>query len=170
MARTKGAKDIPPRKKARILAKKNTKEYDRSEIAASEGVSLATVDKITVASVPPAVLDMSRRYQRDFETYAQANAMKAAMRVFETVDELPADKAVVVQEKNFNIAQAVKGAAGTNQNSPDELARAMFNFFVERMIRDGMEQKERELRLEKIVQHVREKYPAFEVKQLEEGN
>ena len=105
MARTKGASDIPPRKKARILAKKNTQQYTRSELAKEFNVSEITIAKLNQNSVTPEVRKMAEKYQRDFITYAEAIAMKAQIQTFERLDELSADRAILVAEKNFNLAQ-----------------------------------------------------------------
>jgi len=105
MARTKGASDIPPRKKARILAKKNTQQYTRSELAKEFNVSEITIAKLNQNSVTAEVRKMAEKYQRDFITYAEAIAMKAQIQTFERLDELSADRAILVAEKNFNLAQ-----------------------------------------------------------------
>ena len=105
MARTKGASDIPPRKKARILAKKNTRVYTRSELAKEFNVSEITIAKLNQNSVTAEVRKMAEKYQRDFITYAEAIAMKAQIQTFERLDELSADRAILVAEKNFNLAQ-----------------------------------------------------------------
>lgn len=105
MPRTKGATDIPKRKKARILAKKNVQELTVIEIAAQEGVCRNSVIAIKPETVSADVLAMAQKYERDFILYAEANALKAQKRTFDTIGELSADKAAIVAEKNFNMSR-----------------------------------------------------------------
>ncbi len=118
MGRTKGATDIPPRKKALILAKKNSRQFSRIEIAADAGVAVRTVQNITNESVSLEVLQMAEEYERDFLTYARANAMKAQMQTFKKIDELNAKDAATVAEKNFNMAQII-------QNKPTQIVGSL---------------------------------------------
>ena len=105
MARTKGASDIPPRKKARILAKKNTQQYTRSELAKEFNVSEITIAKLNQNSVTAEVRKMAEKYTRDFITYAEAIAMRAQQLVFNKLPELNAKDLTRVAEKNFNMSQ-----------------------------------------------------------------
>lgn len=105
MSRTKGAGRIPPRSKAKMLAQKNTGLYSNQAIAKTAQVALTTVEHLTDETVSPAVRAMARKMERDFITYAEANALKAQQRTFDMIDHLSADKAAVVAEKNFNMAR-----------------------------------------------------------------
>jgi len=51
---------------------------------------------------------MASEYEREILTYAQATTMKASIHTFNTIDELTADKAAVVMEKSFKIAQILQ--------------------------------------------------------------
>jgi predicted transcriptional regulator len=127
MARTKGASDIPPRKKARILAKKNTQQYTRSELAKEFNVSEITIAKLNQNSVTPEVRKMAEKYQRDFITYAQAIAMKAQQRTFDTINELNAKDAAIVAEKNFKMVQIIQNRPTQIINEPtdEEIAKEL---------------------------------------------
>ena len=127
MARTKGASDIPPRKKARILAKKNTQQYTRSELAKEFNVSEITIAKLNQNSVTPEVRKMAEKYQRDFITYAQAIAMKAQQRTFDTLNELNAKDATIVAEKNFKMVQIIQNRPTQIINEPtdEEIAKEL---------------------------------------------
>jgi len=162
MPRTKGASEIPPRKRARILAKKNTNQYNRSEIALSEKVSLPTVDNITMDTVSPQVRKMADKYTRDFVTYADANAMKAQIRTFNTIDELTADKAAGVAEKNFNMAQISRNLPTqiTNKLTDEDLARELLFRLVNNR---GWTQ-------EKAEAGIKMRFPDFDLKLLNESN
>ena len=127
MARTKGASDIPPRKKARILAKKNTQQYTRSELAKEFNVSEITIAKLNQNSVTAEVRKMAEKYQRDFITYAQAIAMKAQQRTFDTINELNAKDATIVAEKNFKMVQILQNRPTQIINEPtdEEIAKEL---------------------------------------------
>ncbi len=105
MPKAKGTTDIPKRKRAQILADKNTQLSTPSAIAAKYNVSRSTVHKITDKKVTADVLAMASEYEREILTYAQATTMKASIQTFNTIDELTADKAAVIMEKSFRIAQ-----------------------------------------------------------------
>lgn len=125
MARTKGAKDIPKRKRAQILAKKNTDLYPNSQLAKENGVSVEAIKKITNQSVQPDVLEMSRKYLTKYLTYAEATAMKAQIRTFESVGELSADKAQKVAETAFNISETIKRTNTNSWQAKPPLERAL---------------------------------------------
>jgi hypothetical protein len=133
MPRTTGAKDVSPRKKARILAKKNVQELTAVELAKEEGMCRNTVIAIKPHTVPPEVLEMSKRYACQFATFAEANALKAMQRTFDTIDELPADKASKVAETQFNLVRTIKGESTTNSQSlsDGQLARELLRRMVE---------------------------------------
>lgn len=132
MARTDGAKTIPKAKKARILAQVNVGLCTKEEIAAKEGVSLSTVRMTTNESVRPDVLAMAERFQRQFQTYADATALKAVERAYDTVNELPADKAAAVAEKFFNMGRVSRGEATSyTQNAPGETAHKLLAKAIE---------------------------------------
>ena len=105
MPKSKGTTDIPKRIKAQILADKNAQLSTPSAIAAKYNVSRSTVHKITDLSVTADVLAIASEYEREILTYAQATTIKASIQTFNTIDELTADKAAVVMEKSFRIAQ-----------------------------------------------------------------
>jgi len=157
MGRTKGATDIPPRKKAQILAKKNSRQFSRIEIAADAGVAVRTVQNITNESVSLEVLQMAEEYERDLLTYAKANAMKAHKRTFDTIDELNAKDAAVVAEKNFNMAQIIQNKPTViAQSSPEELARQMFAYLMKEL---KNELENGEITPEDAAEEVYEHYP-----------
>lgn len=107
MPRAIGTPNIPKRIRAQILAEKNTQLTSVVEIAAKHGYPRDTITQIKNETVPPDVLAMAQRYERDFLAIAQANAVKAGLRTFEKINDLPADKAATVMEKNFNVAQTL---------------------------------------------------------------
>lgn len=134
MPRIKGTKDIPKAKKARILAKKNTQLATQVSIARDEKVSKSVVSRITESSVPPDVLQLSKKYELQYATYAEANAMKAQQRAFDTIHELNAKDATIVAEKNFNMAQALRGSSGTNSPSVEQIALRFLSLLIEKGI------------------------------------
>lgn len=160
MARTKGTKDIPKRKKAQILAEKNLGLSSQADIAKKHGVHFTTVSKITEESVPPAVLEMSKRYLAQYRIYAEANAMKAQIQAFDTMHELNAKDATAVAEKNFNMIQALDNAATTNysQMSDEELAKGIYKSLLAK----GHA-------AERIIEKLEQEFPAVDVKKLGEG-
>lgn len=103
MARKKGAKDITPRKKARILALKNVQELTAMEIARQEGVCRNSVIAVRLDNVSPEVIRMAEEYERDLIIYARATALKAQKLAYERLDELNALQSTVVAEKNLKI-------------------------------------------------------------------
>lgn len=129
MARTTGSKDIPKRKRALILAEKNTQQYNRSEIAHRHGISTSTIDKISNDTVPEELRQMAARYESDFLTIAQANAVKSGLHTFNKIGELSADKAASVMEKNFGVAQVLQNRPtainANHQDTPEYWIRAI---------------------------------------------
>ena len=102
---------------------------------------------------------MSRSYEGDFLTYAKANALKAARRTYEMIDELTADKAAVVAEKNFNMVQILQNRPTAITQTQDEIAVKFFYYLKSRVDWD----------LETIIEAVKIDYPNFEPKMLGDG-
>ncbi len=48
---------------------------------------------------------MAQELERKFIQFVKATAMKAQQQTFDTIDELSADKAAMVAEKNFKIVE-----------------------------------------------------------------
>ncbi len=88
--------------------------------------------------------------------------MKAAQRTFDPIDELPANKAKTVAEKNFNMSQVIQSkATQITYNSPEDLARQLFAYLLREMPYIAPEKAE---------EFVRELYPeAKELKLLGDG-
>lgn len=105
MARTQGTVNLDDKKRAVILAKKNVQLSTHGVIARQEKVSRNTVVNITNEAVPPDVLELAKKYEKQFLAYAEANALKAMRRTYATIDDLTADKSAAVAEKMFNISQ-----------------------------------------------------------------
>lgn len=131
MPRTKGAKDITKRKKARILALRNVQELTSTQIAAKEGVCRNSVIAIRQSTVPPDVLAMAEQYQRQFLAYSDATAMKAAQRTFDSIDQLPADKAATVSEKFFNIGRTIRAESTPTSKKIELVVKFINNCFSE---------------------------------------
>ncbi len=87
--------------------------------------------------------------------------MKAHKRTFDTIDELNAKDAAVVAEKNFNMSQIIQNRPTViNRDTPETLARALFNYLLEKLADDGITP---ELAAEAVYKH----YPeAREIKLL----
>ena len=128
MPKAKGTMDIPKRKRAQILAEKNTQLSTPSAIAAKYNVSRSTVHKITDRSVSGEVLAMASVYERKILTYTQAIAMKAQQRTFDTINELNAKDAAIVAEKNFKMVQIIQNRPTQIINEPtdEEIAKELF--------------------------------------------
>ena len=116
MSRTKGAKDLSKIDKAQIIAQKNASICPKEKIAENFGVSVSTVTHLSLANVPDDVAELAEAFETALIQYAKANALKAAKRTFDTIHELPADKAAMVQEKNYNMVRL-------HYNQPTEIVQ-----------------------------------------------
>lgn len=115
MPRSKGAKVLSKVDKAQIIAQKNAALCPRSEIAENFGVSVSTVTHLSL-TVPDDVAELATAFETALIRYAKANALKAARRTFDAIDDLPADKAAIVQEKNYNMVRL-------HQNQPTGITK-----------------------------------------------
>ena len=70
---------------------------------------------------------MASVYERKILTYAQAIAMKAQQRTFDTINELKAKDAAIVAEKNFKMVQIIQNRPTQIINEPtdEEIAKEL---------------------------------------------